>query len=319
MQLSDDLVKTSLSLEGVVGKIRRTLIDVCGSPLGATTIDNKPVTSYLTSFQWDEAKYPSRRSLQDTVSKIQEEMLKLDDDLKVRVSEYNTVKTALQSAQRKTQGNLLVRDLNSIVKPEHVVDSENLCTLVVVVSKFSHGDWLKNYETMTDFVVPRSSVVVAQDNDYIMCTVTLFRRIVDDFKQECRSRGFTVRDFTYSEEAKEAQESELSALKEDSAAKLESLSEWCQTAFAEAFTSWIHVCGIRLFTESILRYGLPPQFLPVLMQPKSAKMEGKIRNVLGNNFGAPGSKFWKVDNKEDVNIGYEGEYTPYVCFSISLE
>jgi hypothetical protein len=48
----------------------------------------------------------------------------------VRVSEYNTVKTALQNVQRKTQGNLLVRDLNTIVKPEDIVDSENLETLV---------------------------------------------------------------------------------------------------------------------------------------------------------------------------------------------
>lgn len=40
------------------------------------------------------------------------------------------MKTTLQNAQRKTQGNLLVRDLNSIVKPEHVVDSETLETLV---------------------------------------------------------------------------------------------------------------------------------------------------------------------------------------------
>lgn len=83
MQLSDDLVKTNISLEAVVGKIRRTIVDVCGSPAAACAIDGIPVDSYLTGFQWDEAKYPSRRSLQETVVKIQEDMVKLDDDLKV--------------------------------------------------------------------------------------------------------------------------------------------------------------------------------------------------------------------------------------------
>ena len=90
MQLSDDLVKTSVSLDGIVGKIRRTIVDVCGCPAGAMQIDNTPVDSYLTSFQWDEAKYPSRRSLSETVTKIQEEMLKLDDDLKVLLEKIPT-------------------------------------------------------------------------------------------------------------------------------------------------------------------------------------------------------------------------------------
>lgn len=44
--------------------------------------------------------------------------------------------------------------------------------------------------------VPRSSKVISEDNDYYLCTVVLFRRIVDDFKQECRSKGFNVPSFS---------------------------------------------------------------------------------------------------------------------------
>lgn len=317
MTLSDDLVKTNISLESVVGKIRRTIVDVCGSPASACAIDGVPVESYLTSFQWDEAKYPSRRSLQETVTKIQEDMVKLDDDLKVRVSEYNTVKTALQNVQRKTQGNLLVRDLNTIVKPEDIVDSENLETLMVVVPKYGHAEWLKCYESLTDFIVPRSSKVLMQDHDYMLCTVTMFRRIVDDFKQECRGKGFTVRDFSFSEEAMESQQAEFTELKSTAAAKIESLNDWCQSAFSEAFSSWIHICAVRLFTESILRYGLPPKFLAAVLKP--GKAENKLRSALGTIFSSGGAKYWKSEGKEDVTIGYDGEYQPYVSFSISLD
>eukprot|EP00951_Prasinocladus_malaysianus_P024108 scaffold207289_cov32-Prasinocladus_malaysianus.AAC.1 len=42
MTLSDDLVKTSATLDGVVGKIRRTIVDVCGNPAGAMSIDGIP-------------------------------------------------------------------------------------------------------------------------------------------------------------------------------------------------------------------------------------------------------------------------------------
>ena len=38
---------------------------------------------YLESFRWDEAKYPPRRALNETVSAITETTQKLEDDLKV--------------------------------------------------------------------------------------------------------------------------------------------------------------------------------------------------------------------------------------------
>lgn len=55
----------------------------------------------------------------------------------------------------------------------------------------------------------------------------------------------------------------------------------------QAFSAWIHTCAVRLFTESILRYGLPPQFLGVLMKP-SAKAQAKLRKSLASVFGSTG-------------------------------
>lgn len=55
---------------------------------------------------------------------------------------------------------------------------------------------------------------------------------------------------------------------------------WCLTSYSEAFSAWIHILAVRLFVESILRYGLPPQFLPVLMRP-NPKAVAKLRKVGG--------------------------------------
>lgn len=53
---------------------------------------------------------------------------------------------------------------------------------------------------------------------------------------------------------------------------------------AQAFSAWIHICAVRLFVESILRYGLPPQFLSALMKPV-VKTSVKLRKVLAMTFG----------------------------------
>ena len=65
-------------------------------------------------------------------------------------------------------------------------------TLFVVVAKYGVKDWEASYETLCDFVVPRSSARVAEDNDYALMGVVLFRRVADDFKAAARARGFQV-------------------------------------------------------------------------------------------------------------------------------
>lgn len=56
-------------------------------------------------------------------------------------------------------GNLSVRNLNGIVKKQHcVLNSEFLTTLIVAVPKALYKQWNNKYETLTDMVVPRSSV-----------------------------------------------------------------------------------------------------------------------------------------------------------------
>ena len=89
MGLSDDLVKVNSLMEAVVNKIRRQLFEM----QSAAANDDRDVTeilvegqtpdNYLERFSWDEAKYPPRRPLQETVGTITETVQKLEEELKV--------------------------------------------------------------------------------------------------------------------------------------------------------------------------------------------------------------------------------------------
>ena len=50
----------------------------------------------------------------------------------------------------------------------------------------------------------------------------------------------------------------------------------------------MHLCVVRLFVESILRYGLPPQFQAVAVRPLP-RMEARLRAVLASAFGTGAS------------------------------
>lgn len=48
---------------------------------------------------------------------------------------------------------MAVRDLSTVVKPDDIISTDHLITLLVVVSKYAQKDWLANYERLSTFVV----------------------------------------------------------------------------------------------------------------------------------------------------------------------
>ncbi|KAJ0052535.1 hypothetical protein Pint_02535 [Pistacia integerrima] len=306
LALSDELLKSNSFVEGVSHKIRRQIEDlerVSGVESSSLTVDGVPVDSYLTRFVWDEAKYPTMSPLREIV----------------RVAEYNNVRSQLNAINRKQSGSLAVRDLSSLVKPEDIITSEHLVTLLAIVPKYSQKDWLANYETLTNYVVPRSSKLLYEDNEYALYTVTLFGRVADNFRTAAREKGFQIRDFEYSSEAQESRKQELDRLVHDQDNLRSSLLQWCYTSYGEVFSSWMHFCAVRVFAESILRYGLPPSFLACVLAP-SAKGEKKVRSILEEFCDSTHSTFWKSEEEVGpmAGLGGDADAHPYVSFTINL-
>lgn len=323
LALSDDLLKSNTFVEGVSHKIKRQIEDlerVSGVESSSLTVDGVPVDSYLTRFVWDESKYPTTASLREIVDGIHTKISKIEDDLKVRVAEYNNVRSQLNAINRKQSGSLAVRDLSNLVKPEDIITSEHLVTLLAIVPKYSQKDWLASYETLTSYVVPRSSKKLYEDNEYALYTVTLFGRVADNFRIAAREKGFQIRDFEHSPEAQESRKQELERLVHDQDRMRSSLLQWCYEIYGEVFSAWMHFCAVRVFAESILRYGLPPSFLACVLAP-STKSEKKVRSILEQLCDGTNSTYWKSEDEVGggmAALGGDTDAYPYVSFTINL-
>ncbi|KAG9446215.1 hypothetical protein H6P81_012343 [Aristolochia fimbriata] len=321
LALSDDLVKSNSFIEGVSHKIRRQVEElerVSGIEGGPLTVEGVPVDSYLTRFVWDEAKYPTMSPLREIVDSIHVQVAKIEDDLKVRVAEYGNVRSQLNAINRKQSGSLAVRDLSNLVKPEDIITSEHLVTLLAIVPKYSQKQWLSQYETLTTYVVPRSSKKLYEDNEYALYSVTLFGRVADNFKTSAREKGFQIREFEYSPEAAESRKQELEKLMQDQESMRSSLLQWCYASYGEVFSSWMHFCAVRVFAESILRYGLPPSFLAAVLAP-STKSEKKVRRILESLCDNTNSVYWKAEDEVGMaGLVGESDSHPYVSFTINF-
>eukprot|EP00850_Spirogloea_muscicola_P012026 SM000076S21847 [mRNA] locus=s76:491940:495057:+ [translate_table: standard] len=322
LALSDDLVKNNNFVEAVVHKIRRQLEDMekaAGVEAGTLSVDGVPIESYLTRFAWDEAKYPVMNSLRETVETIHESVAKLEDDLKIRAAEYNTVRSQLNTITRKAGGSMAVRDLSTVVDPNDIIQSEHLTTLLIIVPKYSEKEWLAKYETLSNFVVPRSSKKVCDDNEYSLFTVTLFHKVADTFRTSCREQGFQVREAEHDPASQKQRQEDLERLTEDQESMRSLLIQWCHASYGEVFSSWVHMAAIRVFAESILRYGLPPQYLSTVLAP-DPRSEKKLRQALDNLSSSVSSSFWKGADDAGLAslLGGEAELHPYISYTINL-
>ncbi|XP_008178102.2 V-type proton ATPase subunit C 2 isoform X1 [Chrysemys picta bellii] len=286
--LSDELGKLDSFAESVIKKIAQYIGEVMEDSkdkvqenLLANGVD---LISYLTRFEWDMAKYPIKQPLKNISEALAKQITQIETDLKSRTAAYNNIKGNLQSLERKTVGNLLTRTLADIVnKEDFVLNSEYLITLLVVVPKSNYAQWQKTYESLSDMVVPRSTKMIAEDTEGGLFTVTLFRKVMDDFKAKARENRFMVREFYFDEKELKCEKEEIMKLASDKKQQYGPLLRWLKVNFSEAFVAWIHVKALRVFVESVLRYGLPVNFQAMLLQP-SKKSVKRLRDVLNAVF-----------------------------------
>ncbi|NWX15334.1 VATC1 ATPase, partial [Aegotheles bennettii] len=320
--LSDELAKLDAFVESVVKKVAQYMADVLEDSKDKVQ-ENLLANGgkVLTTILEIDKSFKNNSSSLDTVPFlfIFKGVNQIDNDLKARASAYNNLKGNLQNLERKNAGSLLTRSLADIVKKEDfVLDSEYLVTLLVIVPKSNYNDWVKQYETLAEMIVPRSSNVLFEDQDSYLCNVTLFKKAVDDFKHKAREYKFMVRDFQYNEEEMKADKEEMNRLSTDKKKQFGPLVRWLKVNFSEAFIAWIHVKALRVFVESVLRYGLPVNFQAMLLQPNKKTMK-KLREVLYELYKhLDSSAAAIIDATMDIpglNLSQQ-EYYPYVYYKI---
>lgn len=287
--------------------------------------NNSELPTYITEFQWDMAKYPIKQSLRNIADIISKQVGQIDADLKTKSTTYNNLKGSLQNLEKKQTGSLLTRNLADLVKKEHfILDSEYLATLLVIVPKSSFHEWYSSYEKLTAMIVPRSTHLITEDTEYGLFTITLFKKVIEEFKLHAREKKFIVRDFTYNEEELAAGKNEITKLATDKKKQFGPLVRWLKVNFSECFCAWIHVKALRVFVESVLRYGLPVNFQAILLRPHKKSMK-RLRDVLNQLYAhldssATASAAHNQDSVDIAGLGFgQNDYFPYVYYKINVD
>jgi V-type H+-transporting ATPase subunit C len=163
-------------------------------------------------------------------------------------------------------GNLATKSLTPVVNPALLIrDSEYLETHLIVVPTNARKDFLRSYETLSPMVVPRSSVQVAQDDEFTLFAVTTFKKHGADFVHKCREQKWTPRQYKYVEGGQEEEQRELDRVAKEEKKVWGEALRMGRTGWSETVMIWLHVLTLRVFVEAVLRYGLPLEYVTALV------------------------------------------------------
>jgi hypothetical protein len=138
-------------------------------------------------------------------------------------------------------------------------------------------------------VVPGSSRKLLEEGDACVYSVTVLKGqytpgrlekdgtfeqgamhdYIEDFKLRAREKRFVVRDFSFDASSHASNEEAIAELEVEVDRLWSGLVRWCKAHFGETFIAWMHVKMIRVFVESVLRYGLPVNFVVLMYRVRS--------------------------------------------------
>ncbi|KAF2214745.1 hypothetical protein CERZMDRAFT_95137 [Cercospora zeae-maydis SCOH1-5] len=338
VQQADDLAKLEQGCKGVVDKVAdslRSLLEGDEEKLQEQKVVNdKPVENYLQSFQWNKVKYRADKPIAELIDSLQKEIAAVDNDVKAKFSQYNQTKTNLASLQRSQTGNLSQKSLNAVVNPDTLIQpeqSEYLQQHLIAVPSQLVKDFLKTYESISPMVVPRSAQLLAKDDEFQLFVVTTFKKHASEFVHKCREHRWTPRELKFTDGGKDAEEAELRKLEKEERKTWGEALRLGRTGYSDAVMGWIHVLTLRVFVETVLRYGLPLAYVCGLIKT-TPKLSKKAKTGLDNRFSDLGGNAISRDKKgrpqqddsamqqEMAGAGLGGDqgYEPYVFYEFEI-
>jgi V-type H+-transporting ATPase subunit C len=268
---SEELSKLEGLCNGVVAKVGDTLRNILDGDEDKIamhkSVNDKPLEQYLKTFSWNKVKYRADKPIGELLSLLQKEVNSIDNDVRSKYNQYNGLRTSLQQLHRKQTGNLSTKSLVSVVNPNTLVqDSEHLETHLVAVPNSNVKDFNRSYETLSPMVVPRSAYFISSDDEFSLYAVTTFKKHSSEFVHKSREKKWVPRDFKFKEGGREEETKELKKTEAEEKRVWGETLRLGRTGWSEAVMALVHVILLRIFVESVLRYGLPPDFVGALIK-----------------------------------------------------
>lgn len=272
MAASGELERSDPALDSVLQRLIKTLQNLQKDPPPGASLDQDgpqfavhghAPEQFMEGFSWNAAKYRIDRPIRELVDLVSEEATEIDALVKGKLQEYGHVRQALLSGERAAKGSLAVRDLTPIILDMGAgpIDSEYLSTVYIVCPVGDAAVLKDEYTELCPLAIPGTDALLREEDDYVLFSLVVFKCAIHEFKQVCQSKNWTLRECTLDRQQIALRSANDVKLQADAKGLWASLVRLVRTNAAEVFQCCAHLKVMRSFTEAVLRYGLPPDYL----------------------------------------------------------
>eukprot|EP00945_MAST-04E_sp_MAST-4E-sp1_P001503 g1503.t1 len=224
----------------------------------------------------------------------------------------------------------IVEQTGVALKRTDFVNSQFLRTVLIGVPNSLVEQFQNTHESLgggedgvgsvVPLVVPGSLCRILSDKDCVLFSLIVLKSqraddgwgIADTFYNECRAKRYVVRpDFTVDPEKTLQAFTEAAKLDSDFNLYEGKTLEWAKVHFGESVIGLLHIKSVQVFIESVLRYGLPPEFTSLLLDVNDGKMM-EVRKQLGKLYGHLAEEEYGTEE----NDGAGAEFFPYVSVEL---
>ncbi|EAN32320.2 V-ATPase subunit C family protein [Theileria parva strain Muguga] len=328
---ADELEKEDQTVESSLKRARQLAVDINPSVELKVHYDGRQysLSSYVSKFVWDDRKFPKYLPISENLKNLSQLVHKLMDDLILKSVAYNELKYKRNSINSNSDGNIQFRDLVYVITPDVVesnddfMETNHLTTVVVYVPISSQDDFLNTYMTFSDNIVPNSAKHInlpksTKTGGIMLWRVVLFKSSVEKFIESCKSNGYNANKFVYSEDRYRQLLEEQSRLETDAQRQQAFLSRIYDVAHSDIFIYWVHLKAMRVFCESVLKFGLPVQFASLFIFPVSSKQE-QLHKILYEMIPKYSNSEQNTETKEkEYEKCTDTSFLPYVFLSFKI-
>ncbi|KAM7453522.1 hypothetical protein BLSTO_05730 [Blastocystis sp. subtype 1] len=302
------------------------------------TINGQSLSQLLEDFHWDETRFPVKSALNEHKNTIQQDMKHGENEMKKMIQKYQDVHSNVIALKRKRGTNILTTPLSLLLKEEEVmkntsmtlkqvfVETEYLQTVVLILSSSQEKEFLAKYKNLgcdeddkVVKVVPESGRRLLVDGDgYTLYSVVVLKKYLKKIQEACRENRYTLRVYEGGENSAKKEEEDEVVLAENEAKekKVKSdLLQWCRPNYAELASEWVHLKCLRVYTESLLRYGLHTTLYTFILFPK-VKVVAKLQKGLETLFAGLGGSVDAYNLVISAVAGSESTSYTYACVSV---
>lgn len=225
-----------------------------------------------------------------------------------------------------------------------ILDNEHLQSIFVAMPKMVETEFLKEYinlglSTGATFngdklclIAPDSAKLVLSQGEQVMYMITVLKGkyepgsyegsveakdsvfipgktidYIEPLKTKFREKRMVFRTFSYDESKTGGLEAAIEKAKRDVSDSQVNLVRWSKATFGIVFPGLIHLKVISAFAESVLRYGVPVDFLAVFVDP-NMKREKDLKKALLDTISRMRPEL--KDSRGKFDKDEEGTYIP---------